>query len=161
MIIGLAVGLVGAIAAIAAAVFAYPSWKASRAKPDLRLTVEPGPATSAPFYVRLHNDSDWPATDWIAVIAMKRGSRFGPHDHDFDGWTDREVPDGWVATWMARGSDDSIGPRLHRDVLVAPMGGGPLRATYSIKANRMKERTGRIEVEIGEQPDRPQTVTVT
>ena len=64
---------------------------------------------------------------------------------------------------MARSSDDSIGPGLHRDLKMAPMSGDPLtiRATYSLEANGMEERPGRIEVEIGDRPDRPQTIMIT
>jgi hypothetical protein len=92
---------------------------------------------------------------------MKRGSRIIPDDRNFEGWGDREVTDGWIATWMARGSDDSIGPGLHREVLMSSAGGRSIQATYSVKANRIDERTGRIEVVIGDDPDRPQTITVT
>ena len=72
----LAITIVGALAAIAAAWFAYPGWKASRAKPDLRLMVEPGPATSAQFYVKLQTAATGRPTDWKLTITMKRGSRF-------------------------------------------------------------------------------------
>jgi hypothetical protein len=158
----LAITIVAALAAIAAAFFAYPGWKASRLKPDLRLIVEPGPATSAFFYVKLQNEGTGRATDWIVVVTMKRGSRIYPRDVDFEGWSDREVPDGWVATWMTRGDDDSIGPGRHREVRMQPFGSSrPLQATYSIMANRMAERTGRIEIDIGDEPDRPQTIMVT
>jgi hypothetical protein len=158
----LAITIVGALAAIAAAWFAYPGWKASRAKPNLRLMVEPGPATSAEFYVVLQNDGDGPAEDWKLTITMEQGSRFLPTEPAFNNWDDREAPDGWIATWMARGSDDSIGPRLHRDLMMWPANGSPqtIRATYSLMANRMEERSGRLEVEIGDDPDRHQTIMV-
>jgi hypothetical protein len=157
----LAITIVGALAAIAAAYFAYPSWKASRAKPDLRLIVERGPATSAQFYLKLQNDGDGPAADWKLAITMQRGSRL--YSVDLADWRDREVPDGWIATWMARGSDDSIGPGLYREGTMGPAQGAPcaIRATYSLKANGMEERQGRIEVKIGDMPDRPQTIIVT
>jgi hypothetical protein len=119
------------------------------------------PATSAQFYVKVQNEGAGSATDWIVVITMERGSRFVPDDRNFDGWNEREGPDAWIATWMARGSDDSIGPGLHRDVLMSSLGNRSIQATYSIRANRMDERTGRIQVAIGDDPDRPQTVTVT
>jgi hypothetical protein len=80
------------------------------------------------------------------VMRMDRGSRFIPRDQGFEGWTDREQPDGWIATWMAQGSDDSIGPGLHRDVLMDSVGNRSIQATYSIKANRMDERTGSVEI---------------
>jgi hypothetical protein len=159
----LVIAIVTMIAAIAAAYFGYPGWKASRAKPDLRLMVEAGPATSARFHIKLQNDGNGSATDWKLTITMPRGSRFSPVGWNFPGWSDREARNGWIATWMAQGSDDSIGPGLHRDILMEPAGGEPqtIRATYSLKANGMAERTGGIEVEIGERPDRPQETRVT
>jgi hypothetical protein len=44
------------------------------------------------------------------------------------------------------GSDDSIEPGLHRDVLMDSVGNRSIQATYSIKANRMDERTGSVEI---------------
>jgi len=159
----LAITIVGALAAIAAAMFTYPSWKASLAKPELRLVVEAGPATSALFFMKLKNEGEGSGVDWIVEFKMKRGSRFIPNDLSFRGWTDRETSDEWVATWMASGSDDSIGPGLHRSLLMTPASGSPvsIHATYSINAGRMKERTGRIEVGIGDDPERLQTITTT
>jgi hypothetical protein len=153
--------VVTAVPATLAAVFGYPGWKASRMKPDLRLNVEAGPPTSAYFYLKLLNEGTASATDWIVTITMKRGGRFMPEDRNFVGWNDREVADVWVATWMAQGSDDTIGLKLSREVLLAPTGGRSMQATYSVKANRMDERTGRFTVEIGDDPDRHQTITVT
>jgi hypothetical protein len=116
----LVIAIVTMIAAIAAAYFGYPGWKASRAKPDLRLMVEAGPATSARFHIKLQNDGNGSATDWKLTITMPRGSRFSPVGWNFPGWSDREARNGWIATWMAQGSDDSIGPGLHRDILMEP-----------------------------------------
>jgi hypothetical protein len=160
----LAITIVGALAAIAAAYFAYPGWKASWARPDLRLIVEPGPATSAQFYIKLQNDGDGPAADWMLTTTMELGSRIYPVDFRFADWRHREIaPYGLIGTWMARGSDDSIGPGLHREVMMAPAAGAPvaIRATYSLKANGMDERHGRMEVKIGDEPDRVQTIMVT
>jgi hypothetical protein len=120
----LVIGVLGLIAASLAAWFAYPAWKAYRAKPNLRLMILPGPRTSAQFYVRLVNEGDGAAVDWIAQIIMPRDRRFMPRDFPLDGWDDREVPAGWAGTWMSRGADDSIGPGLHREFLASPVGEG-------------------------------------
>jgi hypothetical protein len=133
--------VVTAVPATLAAVFGYPGWKASRMKPDLRLNVEAGPATSAYFYLNLLNEGTASATDWIVTITMKRGGRFMPEDRNFVGWNDREVADVWVATWMAQGSDDTIGLKLSREVLLAPtVAARCRRLTRSRRIEWMNER---------------------
>jgi hypothetical protein len=159
--------VLGAVAAILAAWFAYPTWKAYRAKPDLQLVVEPGPATSAQFFLKLDNSKGKAAAiDWKLTIETPHGGRIYSMDafdrpHDVPGWSDRESVDGWTAIWMATGADDSIGPGLHRDMLCTSGGASTTtNATYALRANGMDERRGSIRVTIGEDPDRIQTIEV-
>lgn len=99
--------------------------------------------------MKLRNDGIGPAIDWIATLTMPHGSRIYPVDAT-DGWSDRETPEGWVATWLSRGADDSIGRSLHREILAGPASGSPItiEGGYSIKSAGMGEGTGRFQVSI-------------
>jgi len=155
------------IAAAAAAVFGYPTWKASRVKPDVRLIVQAGPPTSAMFYLVLSNEGEGAAADWKLTLTMPRESRrFGPADAldpgGVPGWARGEIADSWVATWMSTGANDTIGSGLHRSMMIAAAG-SPVTfdASYAIQATGMKKRTGQFRVSIGEDPDRKQSIWMT
>lgn len=159
--------VIGAVAAILAALFGYPPWKAYRAKPDLRLVVEPGPVTSAQFFLKLDNSKGKSAAiDWKLTILTPHGGRIYAQEaydrmHGLPGWSDRETVEGWTATWMTTGADDSIGPGLHREMLCGSGGTqSTTRGTYSLKANGMDERRGSFWVTIGDDPNRVQTIYV-
>jgi hypothetical protein len=94
-------------------------------------------------------------------MRMNRGSRFIPRDQGFEGWTDREQPDGWIATWMAPGSDDSIEPGLHRDVLMDSVGNRSIQANVLDQGESNGQASRQCRDRIGDDPDRPQTITVT
>lgn len=157
----LVVGILTLIAAVAAAVFGYPYWKAARAKPDLRLAIEAGPAGSAYFYVELHNDGAAPAEDWVVTLTSPAGERILPREHDAEGWSDRQTATGWVSTWTTTSTDLAIGSKRHRELMVGGGSSVTLHADYVLAAARMQDRRGTIRVTIGEDPDRPQTFEVT
>jgi hypothetical protein len=153
------------VAAVVGAYFGYPLWKATRAKPDLRLAIEPGPATSAWFYIELHNEGPAPAEDWTLTLTSPTGERILPRDLPrpaAEGWSDRETETGWISTWTSTSTDLAIGSKRHRDLLVGPANNSPItiHADYVLAAARMEYRHGTIRVTIGEEPDRPQTIEV-
>lgn len=156
------IGLLGLAAAALAAFFAYPAWKASRSKPDLRFVIEPGPPTSAKFWVKLRNDGEGPAVDWMATVEVPPSGRLYPDDYPrgTPGWSDKQTPTGWTATWLASGSDDSIGVGLHREVLASTGGGYETEGRYAVRAARMRENTGYFRVSIVDDAERKQTIDV-
>jgi hypothetical protein len=159
-----AVAALGVLLAGAAAFFAFPFWKASRAKPDLRLVIEPGPPTSAYFNLRLENVGDGSAIDWMLTLKVPQGRRIMPTDTSGQGagWRDRGEADGWTTIWMSQGADDSIGAGLHRVMEVSAVSDSTTTTgTYSISAHGMKARNGTMSVSIGDMPNRQQTVEVT
>jgi hypothetical protein len=119
----LVIGILGLLAAALAAWFAYPAWKAYRAKPDLRLVINQGPPTSALVMFRLQNEGDGAAADWIVTIETSRGRFIPMGSGDVQGWSDRQTPPGWTTTWLSGGPSDAIGPGLHREFPVAPSSG--------------------------------------
>jgi hypothetical protein len=150
--------LAGVIAASLAAVFAYPTLRQYRAKPDLRLVIEKGPATSAWVIVRLHNSGSGATSDWKVRMVTEQG-QLRPKDWEMVGWSARETPPGWTSTWLAGGPQDAIAARLHREFTAYTIP-QHVTGTYSIRANRMKERTGHFRITIGDEPERNQTIEV-
>jgi hypothetical protein len=111
----LVVGVLGLIAAGLAAWFAYPSWKASRAKAELHVAARlhshsrPSGQRSVSMYVTIRNDGDAPAIGWGVMLLhdrVKMGSFGSPPGRFSSGDHHR----GTVLAWAADGADDTIEP---------------------------------------------------
>jgi hypothetical protein len=116
-IAGLVVGILALVAAALAAWFAYPAWRAARARPALRLSTKlhsssrPSGKRSVIMYLTVRNEGDAPAVGWrlILVSDEHRLGRFGESAGNFSADSHHR---GAVLAWQARGTDDTIEPGL-------------------------------------------------
>jgi hypothetical protein len=151
----LAVGVVAAVGGVLAAKYARPAWKASRAKPNLRIEIRQGPGDW--FDIRLTNAGEGPAHDWIVTLTIPvkpgGGGRLISADEVYrggryaQGWSDRMTSAGWTGTWQSTGASDAIGPGLHREQTFRPSTSA-VRAEvdFVIQATGMDQRSGQFTV---------------
>jgi len=147
--------VLGFVAAALAALFAYPAWRDSRARPDLRLIASPinvldvenERGLSVSVAVTIENVGPGTATDWHLTLVSQGSRRIGVMP--FDSSPAWRVIDPWEIEWSSSGADDTIGVGLSKhasfltDRFEPPEGVGVL---FALSARRMKSRAGSFHV---------------
>jgi hypothetical protein len=159
----LIVGIIGTLAAIAAAVFSYPPWRERLLSPDLELRVRNLAGyqrsgqivTKANLEFEVHNNGKGEATTWRVELHTRgpsRGSlrvldprnpRPGEELYQLSGRIE-------VVAWRAVNANEVIPPgdksRGLGPTMIDLPSGADFVSDYTLTARRMKPRTGTVTV---------------
>jgi hypothetical protein len=152
----LVVGILSLVAAAAAAVFAYPAWRAAHARPKLVLSATRREQNNlgdgrraVSIEVTISNAGNGDAIGWKVEIESRTPGTFTFENPRPDGIHAVAIEDGIRIEWQSTGADDAIGPDLSRRARIRPAdfhAGEVLRARFTLTAARMESVRGAIVV---------------
>jgi len=162
-VITLVVAIVGTVAAILAAIFAYSEWRSGKLRPNLELAVHGRPdvqsdpaSTTIRFRLELHSTGKGTVRYWFAKLRVPAGGESNLALESKDDQTEQYVSASarWtVLQWRAAGEGDAIPgggirPLAGWCVLRVSDGNRVVSVDYRLDAQGMRVRDGVLVVAI-------------